>query len=330
MTYPQSCYAGLLGINGACTVPTIQPQMFLDMIPSVTIDNLAKLSNLENLSGEKMGISLIETASRFVSADVLSIYDAAYKIVPSLVSGCSACTFTANSSSGAQLGTMVKNQNTSRMARLVIKDLVVKLNATGTYTVVMSDGVTLQTFQHAFTSGVEAEFQNLNFSTRQKTVRIYTLEPVEMPRLSCPAGSGCGCSGRVAHQSDLVFTGTAGGAETSQAYGFLPCAYIGCSGDDVLCSIAQQAPVMVAQTMLYKVGELYHQMARLTTRNNRVNVDNPEAVYRDERHYAKLYSDKLKGVGTRGLKDVVNMLLQQNPDACVTCDSKFQTAWATG
>lgn len=332
LSYPQTCFSGLLGINGLCTVPTVTPRMYLDEIPGLTLDNLSKLAIIDNPTGEAVGTRIIESASRFVSADVVSIYDAAYKVVPSLVNGCSACSFSTTTSSGSGLGTMVKNQNTSRMARLNIPSLIAKLNATGNYTVVLNDdNGNVMTFAADFVAGQEIEFKNVNYSTRQKTVRIYTQEVVSMYRLTCPSGGGCGCSGKVAHKGDLVFTGTSGGAEQSQSYGFLPCAYIGCSEDDVLCTIAQQAPVMVAQAMLYKAGELYFQMIRNDkSRNNAIKSTDPEALYRDERYWGKQYTNKLQGVGIRGLKDVVGEIMKQTTDACIVCDSKFKTAWATG
>jgi hypothetical protein len=334
LKYPQSCFAGLLGINGTCTVPEIDPVMMINQIPSVNIDSLALLAGTDYPTGQAFGVELIESASRFVSTDVGSIYDAAYKVVPSLVNGCSACSYSTNSGSGNELGIMVKNVNSSSMARLIISSLLMKTSASGTYNVVINDGATTATFEHVFTSGVEYELKHIDgtplFSTRQKSVRIYMLETVSMPRLSCPGGSGCGCSGKVAHQSDLVFTGTSGGSEAQQAFGFLPCAYIGCNSDDLLCSIAKQAPSMVALAMLYKVGELYFQYRRLTTRNTSMNSTNPEELYRDERHWGKLYTEKLNGLKTRGLKDVVNDILRQSKDACITCDAKWQTAYATG
>lgn len=330
LQYPQTCYGGLLGINGACTVPTVTPKFQLSEIPSVTIDNLAKLSNLESPRGEDVGIELIESASRFVSADIVGLYDAAFKIVPSLVNGCSSCTFTANESTGSQLGTMVKNLNSSRMARLIIPSIRGKINATGEFTIEVTDGVTSKTITQDFVAGEEFEIPGVDFSTLKKEVRIFLQESAALPKLSCPAGSGCGCSGKVAHQSDLVFTGTSGGVETSQAYGFLPCAYIGCNSDDVLCTIANQAPVMVAQAMLYKVGELYHMRVRMSPRNNQIKNATPEDMYRDERYWGKLYENKIKGVGVRGIKDVVNDILRQTADPCILCDAKWQTAWATG
>ena len=328
--YPESCFSDLIGVRGVCE-PKAGAKYWLDDLPGFSLQKLAKLAEDNQLTGENFARNIISAASRIMSADVEAIYDASYKVESMLVQGCSACTFKGNYLNGNQLGVTVKNNTSSAFSVLVIDKLTMKLNSTGLFTVVIDDGVAPRSIPIEFEAGVVIDGENLNYRTKQKKVRIYIAESdALLAQVSCPNNSsGCGCSGKTKHVvTDLIYTGTAGGNEQQQAYGFQPCAFVTCDPSDLLCFVAKSAPNMVGLALLYKAGEIYFNHNMLATRNNRIaGLDNEEKE-RENNKYTKLYTDKLVGKGTRGVKDIVFSTLQNSTDVCVVCNSLNSTAWA--
>lgn len=330
MAYPEVCFSHLIGIRGTC-----EPQeavYWVDDIPGIDLNKLAQVAESNAPTGEKLGAKLIDSAARYMAADVEAIYDAQYKVQNTLVSGCSSCTYTGNTAQGNQTGILIKNNTDSNLSAIMLDKLIAKINATGTYHIIIDDGVSTRTIEHDFEAGVEYEFTNLNYSTKRKLLKIYLQESnVLMFQLSCPRkSSGCGCSGSSAVVSDLVYTGLVNGVESQNSYGFLPCAVISCDAADLLCFVAHSAPRMIGMALLYKVAELYFQTRLNTSRNNKVGGLNADDAKEDAVKYAKLYESKLTGKGTRGVKDLVFTTLQQTSDVCVVCNSLTATAWATG
>lgn len=330
MAYPEACFQNLIGIRGAC-----EPQeamYWLDDIPGIDLTKLAQIAENLNTTGEKMAASIIETASRFMAADVEAIYDGQYKVQNTLVAGCSTCKFNTNYAAGNQRGVLIKNNAESAFSSLFIERLAVKINSTGNFDVLIDDGnpANLKTINFDFVAGNEYEFTNLNYSTKSKRVKIYMASNVvPMAQLACKKGSGCGCSGVTAVVSDLVYTGLNNGAETQQAYGFVPCAFIRCDAEDLLCFVAHSAPRMIGMALLYKCAELYFESRLKSDRNNKVaGMSNQDAIG-DVTKFSGLYADKLNGKGTRGVKDLVFTTLQQVNDVCVVCNSMVSTSWAT-
>lgn len=320
----------MIGVRGICE-PKEDVLFWLDDIPGITLDNLAKVANDKAPTGAKMADRIIESASRFMAADIEGIYDAGYKVESTIVGGCSSCNFMTTYSAGDDLGVMVKNNTSSSLSSILIDKLTAKLNSTGIYTIVITDGQTEKRIEHEFAAGFEYEFVNINYVTKLKKVRIFIDEPdALLARVQCPGGGGgCGCSGKRHVVSDLVYSGTSAGEETQNAFGFLPCAAITCSSDDLLCFIAKSAPRMIGMALLYKASEIYFGETFQSTRNNRVVGTNPEEKNTESARYAKLYNDKLTGKGTRGIKDIVLSTLQNTPDVCIACDSLNSTAWAS-
>lgn len=329
MAYPESCFQNLIGVKGTC-----EPQeamYWLNDIPGIDLTKLAQVAETDSPTGERLAAQLIETAARFMSADVEALYDSQYKVQNTLVAGCSNCTFNGNYSAGAQRGILIKNQTSSHFSSIVIDKLTVKTNSTGTFNIVIDDGTNLRVIEHDFLAGYEYEFTNLNYETKAKSVKVYFQEnTVAMAQLSCKKnGSGCGCSGTSAVISDLVYTGLTDGLESQNAYGFLPCAFIKCDAADLLCFVAHSAPRMIGMALLYKTAELYYQTRLRSDRNNKVAGMGSDDVRGDITKYGELYKEKLNGTGTRGVKDLVFTTLQEVSDVCVVCNSLVQTAWAT-
>lgn len=329
MPYPESCYSGLIGIRGICE-SSGSPLYWLDDIPGVDLDKLSKLANADAPTGKNFGTKLIESSARLMIADVEAIYDGAYKVENMLVNGCSNCKFLTNYGTGTKLGVLIKDNTSSSFSQLVIDKLVVKLGVSGTYTVVIDDGVQIREIEHDFLANVEEEFRGVNFRTKKKEVAIYLAEnDVPLAQLSCPRkGSGCGCSGKAIALQDLIYTGTDNGVEKQQAYGFLPCAYIACNADDLLCFLSGSAPRMIGMALLFKTAEQFFRENQLTQRNNRITLDDQEKVDEAQR-YSKLYLDRLNGKGVRGVKDLVKTALKNVTDVCVVCNSNLVTSWAT-
>lgn len=331
MAYPEICFTNLVGIHGICE-PKDAPY-WLDDIPGIDLAKLANVAESGAPTGEKLGAKLIESAARMMAADVEAIYDGSYKVATSLVNGCSTCKFTNNFTAGVKNGIIIKNQSSSTIANLIVDRLQVKINETGTFTVVLDDGTTAnrREIPFAFEAGVEYEFTNLNYRTKSKTVQIYFSIPVLAAQLSCArSGSGCGCSGGSRTEpGDLTFAGMTNGAETQNAFGFIPCAGIVCDAADLLCYVANGAPRMIGMALLYKTAELYFSTRVTSTRNNKTVGTNTDDAKDDAAKYAKLYNEKLNGKGTRGVKDLVFSTLQNAGDVCVVCNALLQTSWST-
>ncbi len=333
MAYPESCFTKLIGIRGVCE-PKEGALFWLDSIPGIDLDGLAQIATPDAPSGAKLGEKLIESVASILAADLQGIYDSHYKVESVMVTGCSNCSFLGNFASGIERGVLIKDNTSSNFSRLVVDKVIVRLNAAGTFHVVLDDGSPDNVFviEHDFAADVDAILVNIGYTTRRKQVRVYLQETdVAMAQLSCPrVGSGCGCSGKVHVIDDLVYTGTLNGAETQQAYGFQPCAFIQCDPDDLLCWIAMSAPRMIGMAYLYKLAEQYFMGAFMSTRNNKVAGMSVDEKKERAEYYGELYQNKLVGKETRGLKDVVAETLGSIADVCIVCDALNRTQWATG
>jgi hypothetical protein len=329
MAYPENCFTGLIGVHGTCE-PQDAPY-WLDDIPGIDLAKLAQVAEQIAPTGEKLGAKLIESASRLMAADVEAIYDGKYKVANTLVNGCTTCKYTGGYLAGANNGLTIKNNSDSTLSNILLDKFTVKINNTGTFNVVIDDGMAPRVIPFDFEAGVEYEFTNLNFRTRSKVIRLKFQEPeVLLAILSCPrSGSGCGCSGSKTVVSDLQYTGLVNDLESQSAYGFIPCAGIMCDAADLLCYVANSAPRMIGMALLYKSAELYFTYRLQSARNNKIVGTNTDDAKEDVKKYAKLYTDKLNGVGTRGVKDLVYTTLQNTSDVCVVCNSMLATAWAT-
>jgi hypothetical protein len=331
MAYPENCFTGLIGIHGTC-----EPQSatyWFDDIPGIDLAKLSDVAEQVAPTGEKLGMKLIETAARLMAADVEAIYDGQYKVANTLVNGCTTCKFTTNYTAGVNNGLTIKNNSDSFLSNLLLDKFTVKINNTGTFNMVIDDGLAPRVIEHEFEAGVEYEFTNLNFRTRSKVIRLKFQETeVLLAQLSCPrSGSNCGCGGGGTRTvvSDLQYTGLTNDAESQNAFGFIPCAGIMCDAADLLCYIANSAPRMIGMALLYKAAELYFSTRLQSSRNNKIVGTNTDAVKEDVSKYSKLYKDKLNGVGTRGVKDIVFTTLQNTGDVCVVCNAMMATAWAS-
>ncbi len=160
--------------------------------------------------------------------------------------------------------------------------------STGTYTIVLDDGITPKQIEHDFVGGTEVVITNISFKTSAKAIKIYFLEAgVLLNALSCPTQKSCGCSGRKAGAStDLTVKGLLNNTEVTTQYGFVPCASVVCSIDNVMCSIINQQPKLFGLALFYRSTARYFSEFQVTQRNNRnASFDEEEKLSLAEQVY---------------------------------------------
>lgn len=325
------CLTKLVGVKELCTENAVQPLFYLDDAEGVDRVALSQLSKQTTGSGLQFGKELIDSATRFLIADIESLVPKGYAIKTSLNSFCNTCTYTSMSSSTQKTGIVVRNISTSKNAYLSIDSLKVMIASTGTYTIVLDDGLTPKQISYDFTAGTEVVISNINFKTSSKSVKIYFLESgVLVTALSCPTQKSCGCSGKKADSStDLTVKGLYNDAEFTTQYGFVPCASVVCSTDNVICSIVNQQPRLFALALFYRATARYFSEFGVTQRNNtNASFDEEEKLSLADRYLA-LYYERLRGSqNVKGISDNMASALNNLNDACVECNRKTSTAWA--
>lgn len=327
------CLTQLVGIRELCSDNTTQPLFYLDDAEGIDRIALSQLAKSSIPSGKQFGNDLIESASRFLLADIETLIPKGYSIKSSLNSFCNTCTYTSATSSTSNTGIIVKNISTSKNTSLVIDSLKVMIQSTGTYTIVIDDGITPKQIEHDFTAGTEVNIINIGYKTSATSVKIYFLESdVLVTTLNCPTQKSCGCSGSSAQQSkDLQVKGLLGGSEFTTQYGFIPCASIVCSLDNIICSIINQQPKLFALTLFYRAAARYFSEFKVTERNNEnASFDKDEKLALADRYIA-LYYERLRGSGNvKGIADNMKSALDNLNDSCVECIRPTGTSWAIG
>jgi hypothetical protein len=326
------CLKDLVGLKELCAENAKQPLFWMDDIEGIDRTALAQLTKPSNGSGLAFGNEIIESASRFLITDIETLIPKGYAIKSSLNSFCNTCTYTGINSSSAKTGIIIKNISKSTNAYLSIDSLKVMIASTGTFTIVLDDGILPKQIEHAFTAGTELVITNINFKTSAKAVKIYFLEAgVLVTALNCPTTKSCGCSGTTAQSKDLTVKGLLNNAEFTTQYGFIPCASIVCSIDNIMCNIINQQPKLFALTLLYRSAARYFSEFSVTQRNNRnASFDEEEKLSLADRYIA-LYYERLRGSqNVKGIADNMAAALNNLHDDCVTCNRMVTSAWATG
>lgn len=325
------CLQNLVGLKELCVENAIQPLFYLDDLEAVDRSSIAQLAKPSNGSGLAFGNEIIESASRFLMADIETLVPKGYAIKSSLNSFCNTCTYTAVSSGSPYTGVIVKNLSTSKNAFLSIDSLKVMVASTGTYTIVLDDGIEPKQIEHAFTADVEVVITNISFKTSATSIKIYFLEAdVLVTALSCPTTKSCGCSGSTTNK-DLSVKGLLNNAEFTTQYAFIPCASVVCSMDNVICSIINQQPKLFALTLLYRSAARYFNEFKVTQRNNRNASFDEEEKVTLANQYMSLYYERLQGSqNVKGIADNMAAALNNLNDSCVECSKRTSVAWAIG
>lgn len=327
------CLDNLVGVKELCQENAIKPLFYLDDAEGVDRIALSQVAKASNGSGLKFGQEIIESAQRFLITDIETLIPKGYTIKSSLNNFCNNCTYTGLSNSQQKTGIIIKNVSISKNAYLSLDSLKVMIASSGTYTIVFDDGISPKAIQHDFVAGTEVNLININFKTSSKYIKVYFQEAgVAVTALNCPTIKSCGCSGRKADASpDITIKGLLNDAEFTTQYGFIPCASVVCSLDNVLCNIVNQQPRLFALALFYRATARYFAEFPVTQRNNRnASFDEDEKISYAE-NYMQLYYERLRGSGNvKGIADNMAAALNSIVDPCVECKRLTSTAWAVG
>lgn len=327
------CLTNLVGVKELCSENATTPLFWLDDGEGIDRTSLAQISKQTIPSGKEFGLEIIDSAARFLMADIESLIPKGYSIKGSLNSFCNVCTYSSVASSQPFTGVVVKNISTSKASYLSIDSLKVMTGITGTFTVVLDDGIEPKVIQKDFTSGVEKQIININFKTISRSVKIYFLEAdVPVKALSCPVSKSCGCSGKQADKStDITVKGLLNNAEFTTQYGFIPCASVVCSTDNIICNVVNQQPRLFGLVLFYRSVARYFSEVGVTQRLNSNASFSKEEKKELADHYMFLYYERLRGSeNVKGISDNMAAVLNSIPDPCIECTRRTSTAWAVG
>lgn len=327
------CLTSLVGIKELCNENATAPLFYLDDAEGIDRLSLSAIAKKSLPSGLAFGNEIIDSAARFLVADIETLIPKGYAIKSSLNSFCNVCTYTVLGSSSPTTGVIVKNTSVSKNAYLAIDSLKIMIQNTGTYTIVIDDGVTPKQISHDFTAMTEVNIINIPYKTTAASVKIYFLEAgVTVSALSCPITKSCGCSGSTSAQSkDIQVKGLLNGSEFTTQYGFIPCASVVCSIDNVICSIINQQPRLFALTLFYRSAARYFSEFQVTQRNNtNASFDEEEKLSLADR-YINLYYERLRGSkNVKGISDNMAAVMNGLSDPCVECKRITGTSWGIG
>jgi hypothetical protein len=325
------CLESLVGIRSQCEVEDAFP-FWVEDVEGLDVKKLAALARASSFSGKDQGQWLINSAAREMMGDIEMLLNDGYKMNNIIGDMCSTCnlipSYTANS------GIVVKAAVGTNFPILRITKLTILTNNTGTYTLVIDDGIDPQTFDVNLQAGVLMPIK-LNYSSTQKMARVYFEDvAVQLGQVVCSTPSSCGCGGATTSNNPVHIAGILGGVEVNTQYGFLPCAAVDCSYDSLVCNLIQQVPNVFGQAMLYKIGEKYYANRGVSDRNNDAVSygENQQEEDTPFKKYNILYWARLQGkVDRNSIKRLINDYLKKyRADKCVVCDSKLKTAYVTG
>lgn len=325
------CLTRLVGLRSICQDSGDEPLFYLDDAEGIDQIALSQLAKPTDVSGKAFAFSIIEAAARFMVADIETIIPKGYTIKGTLNAFCNSCTYTALSNSSDNTGITVTNSMKTDYGYLSIDSLKIKINSTGTFTILIDDGILPKSISTDFVSGKEKVITNINYKTTEKSVKIYFSESgISLVALNCPTTKGCGCSGRSKSSSDITVKGLVNGSDSTIQYGFIPCASVVCSIDGILCDIVNQQPRLFALALFYRSVSRYFSEFNVTTRNN-VNAsfkDDQKVAIAD--HYLALYYERLRGSkDVKGISDNMKAVLDNIKDSCIDCKRPVGVAWAT-
>lgn len=324
------CLNSLVSLKELCTIDSAQPLFWLDDAEGLDRESLSQLAKPSNGSGKAFGASIIDTAGRLLMADIESLVPKGYAIKSSLNSFCNNCTYTVMSSGTSFTGVVIKNISNSKNTYLSIDSLKVMIGSSGTYNIVLDDGVTPKIIEHNFVAGTEVVISNIPYKTSHKSVKVYFLEPgVLVTALNCPTQKSCGCSGSTVNSKEISVKGLYNNTEFTTQYGFVPCASVICSMDNILCSIVNQQPRLFALALFYRSAAKYFADFAVTQRNNRNASFDTEEKLALANQYMELYYERLRGSGNvKGIADNLSSVLNNLSDPCIECSRMVTTAWA--
>jgi hypothetical protein len=324
------CLTDLISIKNLCTEEDT-PLFYMDDIEGIDLDSLSDLAAPLNGSGKSYFTDLRDAASRFLVTDIETLIPKGYTIKSSLNSFCNICTYTSLSSATQKTGVIIKKITTSKNAYLSIDSLKVMIASSGTYNIVLDDGIDPRMIEHDFTSGTEVIITNINFKTTASSVKIYFNEAgVNVTALNCPTTKSCGCSGSQQNK-DITVKGLLNNTEFTTQYGFIPCASIVCSLDNLICQIVNYQPRLFGVAMLYKSAAMFFGEYGVTKRNNQTASFSKETKLAMADRFTALYYERLNGSSNvKGISDNMAAVLNSFRDPCIECSRTVTNSWAVG
>jgi hypothetical protein len=195
----------------------------------------------------------------------------------------------------------------------------------------LDDGIDPRMIEHEFTSGTEVIITNINYKTTASSIKIYINEPgVNVTALNCPTTKSCGCSGSQQNR-DITIKGLLNNTEYTAQYGFIPCASIVCSLDNVICQIINYQPRLFGLALLYKSAAMFFGEYGITKRNNQNASFNKEEKLALADRFAALYYERLNGSSNvKGISDNMAAVLNNLKDPCIECSRTVTSSWAVG
>lgn len=329
------CLTNLVGLKELCgNNPAVTPLFYLDDAEGIDQIALAQLAKPSNGSGKAFAEQIIESSSRLLLTDIETLVPKGYSIKTSINSFCNTCNYTNLTSTTDKTGVIIRNVSLSKNAMLSLDSLKVMIAASGDYTIVLDDGIDPKTITKTFTGGTELQIINIQFKTESKYIKIYFNESgVPVNALNCPVSSSCGCSAatRADKSKDITIKGLYNDAEFTTQYGFVPCATIVCSIDNVLCTIVNQQPRLFGLALFYRSVARYFSEFPVTQRVNRNASFNGEEKKGLADMYMELYYERLRGSeNVKGISDNMAAAMNSIADDCVNCIRPTSTAWAVG
>jgi hypothetical protein len=326
-----NCLESLLGIRSQCVVDDEYP-FWIEDIEGMDVKRLASMARASSFTGKDFGKFLINSSAREMMGDLELLLNDGYKMNNIVGDMCSSCSpipsYTANG------GIIVKSVVGTKFPILRITSLMVLTNNTGTYELVIDDGVDAYTKDVQLQAGVLMPFK-LKYATTKSSARVFFSDPtVQLGQIVCATPSSCGCGGSTTSANPIQIAGLLGGVEVSTQYGFLPCAAVDCSYDSLVCNLIQQVPNIFGQALLFKFGEKYYSHRQTSERNNdsvsygeqQEEEDTPMKKYRIQ------YWARMQGKTDRNsIRKVINDYLgKYRSDKCIICESKIKTGYITG
>jgi hypothetical protein len=329
------CLTNLVGLKSKCG--TASNQFYLDDIEGLGEAQLAQLASGNTQTGAALAESIIDSAARLMAADVASLIPTRYRLNGTLNQSCEAGNFT---SFGVQAGTQgtgirIKNTAISSFSEMVIESLKVRTTTTGDYVLKLRAEDELREIAFHADALVDTFIKGINFSTSKKYVDVIFDDPaIGLAAVDVANSPGCGCAGSAGLQKNApAVAGLQNGSETTAPYGFVPCVSIRCGNDALLCKLTAEAPRAFGLALLYLCAAKIFEENVISQRLNRTaSFDKGEKKDQSEFYYS-LYRERLTGntaARVSGVASIISASLENTRDACVTCDSPVNVAWAIG
>lgn len=293
---------------------------------------LSHLANDSEQTGKEYAGNLIAAAQEQVWSDILLSASNGYSINSAVYYFNNTCRFT---ETYTNWGIALTNYYRSGSSKIVINSLNFKADFDGPFNIVIDDGIELKVFPATAVLRQEVVLP-IDYSTNQKTVRVYAEDSsLKFSMLTCSSG-GCGsCAAKRG-----VYLQQQGWNRTSlnsQPVGFMPSAYVVCDMDAVICAVISRHKALFSKALAYQVGIMAYMRLLISPRLNDTTLNIDAAAVKMylntlEAKYKELIWGSVPANGnaaTTGIIKIMQDSYRSMGDACVVCSSQINTATAT-